>query len=49
MHKVYYTKAGVFGYVDYSKWCDLTQGIITSIPVKFNNNTILHLTLKDLN
>ena len=49
MYKVYYSKAGIFGYTEYSNFCDLIAGIVHSIPVEFPNNIILHLTLKDLN
>jgi hypothetical protein len=48
MHKIYYSQLGKFGYVEYEEWCDLIEGLIHSITVRFSDNLILNLTLSDL-
>jgi len=48
MHKVYYSQLGKFGYVEYSDWADLLEGLRHTISVRFDNNTTLQLTLKDI-
>jgi hypothetical protein len=48
MHKVYYSQLGKFGYVEYSDWADLLEGLRHNISVRFDNNTTLQLTLKDI-